>query len=217
MNKDKRKDTTQNGKNSREKNKNRLKFYCDKFIKTFKKKETSGQTKKNDVARSKDNCKKGDESKTQLTVAKKNDLKEKLSRRAVLEQEMVMLISGKTGMMYLWSALIYAAEQGKGADFLFCASSYSDRANRLKEVLENLSEIANYSKTVRIPLEDDLVRLLTAPVNYEKECRQLICNNDLLCESGLTDRVEIESEELSEWLMKISESIRDMENHPRDT
>lgn len=126
-------------------------------------------------------------------------LQREMKHRDDLEQSILSLIGGKTGMMITWENLLQSAFRGDDRGFLFYASSFPQKAEILNKYFNELMVICKQEKYKKISHRYELARQLTLPYKNETECRELLDDSAKLAESGLLERTEIDEEELRAW------------------
>lgn len=129
------------------------------------------------------------------------DLTDVLNRRILLEEQMVGLIGGTTGLIELRSRINGSAMKGDVIGFRMVASIFPQKSKRLQEHYDELMLIIKndaYVERAKNP-EDITARRLAAPFKHQEICEQLFAYSKTLEKSGLLNRTDVTGEELLNW------------------
>lgn len=127
------------------------------------------------------------------------DLESALERRSLLEDQIMILIGGKTGMIEIWRLICYSAEKGDTVSFLNYSSTFPQKVDRLRKNYNELMSIIENKAYLKSANQDIKVTMLTRPYNRKTECEQLFLHGKELEESRLLGRDNITPEELKNW------------------
>ena len=129
-----------------------------------------------------------------------------LNRRNRLEESILSLIGGKTGMSMTWDEIGQCAVNGDESGFLLFAGSFHKKAEMLKKELEELMGIIEAAQKTNYPgrlTKNEMAGRVALPFRHEEECRMLLDNSEQLVKSGFLDALrenkKISIEELTEW------------------
>lgn len=127
------------------------------------------------------------------------EMLEDLNRRNLLEDQIIVLIGGKTGMIEIWRQIEECARTGDVAGFQMFSQTFPQKVERLKGYCKDLLDIKKKKQYQILAETDEVARRLTRPFAHSKRCTALIRNEKALRRSGLLDRDDITPEELTEW------------------
>lgn len=146
---------------------------------------------------------KNDKAKSQYDIKK---MREDLNRKNDLEQNITLLIGGKTGMIMMWENLIEAAAAGEVSNFRFYGANFMRKAEPMEKFRSEIrcltKEYKGQSKTIekcKNPEAAELIRLLILPYKDRQICKELSDKNKCLKESGFLEASSVSEEALEEW------------------
>lgn len=132
------------------------------------------------------------------------DLKEQLSKRHELEQYITKLVGGNTGMVQLLDHMITQAKNENKNSFIFYATSFQKKAEKLKDYLIQYYDYKPednvlFEYSVLKKEKEELERLLTQPAQNEKLYVKLLQVNQVLREYISMDGNSISKDDLRNW------------------
>ena len=135
--------------------------------------------------------------KKKRSIAPPEDLREAARCRSRLEEEIMAVIGGKTGMLALWQETLNAAKAGDDSGFLLYARAFSEKVGQLAPPFRELIKLrAGEGKDAS---GNQLAAFVYGPFRYERECYLLLAWYQLLQRSGLTERERIDPQTLQSW------------------
>ena len=129
----------------------------------------------------------------------------KLQRRTALEQEILSIIGGRTGMICTWEEVLLSAAGGDPDGFRFYGASYQSKAEQLRRKWERLEKMIRDPRNQKIDRKYGIRvgKMLSQPFSQSEVCAELLAKSDALRDSGLTEREDLTGELLGEWLRGI--------------
>ena len=142
----------------------------------------------------------------------------KLQRRTALEQEILSLIGGRTGMICTWEEMLIAAAAGDEAGFRFYGTSYQSKAEQLRRKLEKLNRMIRDSRNQKIDRKYGIRvgKMLSQPFSQSEMCTELLAKADALRDSGLTEQEDLTEEVLKKWIREVRHLADPAEGDERD-
>lgn len=152
-----------------------------------------------------------DRSKPQYDIKK---MRADLNRKNDLEQNITLLIGGKTGMIMMWENLIEAAAAGEVSNFRFYGTSFMRKAEPMEKFRSEIwcltKEYKRQSKTIgkcKNPEAAEMIRLLTLPYKDRQICKELSDKSQRLKESGFLEASSVSEEALTEWGKRVQKEF----------
>ena len=135
-------------------------------------------------------------------------LRKDLEKRNLLEERIMSMVGGKTGLDLRWDEIVYWAGKGDVPKFLQFALNYPRKADLLQKEYDALQPLLSaerkeqYRKLEARGYED--ARLLGSPYEYQDKCEELLANSRRLSAFLELPREgdqlpEISAEKLIQW------------------
>ena len=136
----------------------------------------------------------------------KEMLRQAALRRTELEERIMALIGGKTGMSAIWELLVDCARQNDETRFVFWSHSFMEKAEALGDLFRKLMDIIHTDK--REAPNDPLSAFVYSPFPHEEECQDLMGKAEALKGSGLIGAEMISGQALTDWAERVQKETR---------
>lgn len=128
------------------------------------------------------------------------DFEMALKKRSDLENDILRLVSAKTGMYTCWTQLENAASEENVVDFQQCAAFYHDKAESLRHRYDALCKLISAGYTRRLAKQFAKypeAKMLTEPYKYTEECEKLLKDDKSLVR--VLEDHDLTEEKLADW------------------
>lgn len=140
--------------------------------------------------------------------ASENDSIKILEERNLLEERIISLIGGKTGMCMTWGEIMKWASQGDVKNFHCFADTFPRKAEDLEMVYNKLKSIIAENK---VSGSDKRLSLVSMPYENAEKCEELINNGKFLKDFLVNGTIN--AEDLCKWY---TERVGDKKNISND-